>query len=300
MKAARARRRAQAPALTRLAIGIFVLTLCIALVVDTRGLILLVPAATIALVVVIRARRRKRARESAARVAEASRQAAQAAAHARQLASQAEHAQQESLLEERRRSVLWEAQELQRLLGLSPRHFEDTVGVLLEAVGYGEVTHVGGVGDRGADLTCLDAGGRRVVVQCKRYAPEHKVGSPEVQRFVGAIQIHSAQRGMIVTTSTFTREAGAIAAAHNVELVDGAALVRIAQSASNRSLSSSWGQPESSPSPPPVTAGWGSPIGWPVPRELGVSPAEEDRLARLATPLWGETADPAGLLWPPG
>jgi restriction endonuclease Mrr len=39
---------------------------------------------------------------------------------------------------------------------------------------------------------------------------------------------------MLITTSAFTREAAVIAAAHNVELIDGTALVGMARRASER------------------------------------------------------------------
>jgi restriction system protein len=43
-----------------------------------------------------------------------------------------------------------------------------------------------------------------VVVQCKRYAPENKVGLPAILNFKGAMLDHKAWRGYFVTTSTFT------------------------------------------------------------------------------------------------
>jgi restriction endonuclease Mrr len=55
------------------------------------------------------------------------------------------------------------------------------------------------------------------------------VGSAEIQRFIGAIQIHNADRGMIVTTSRFTREASNIATDHRIDLVDGRTLVGMAR-----------------------------------------------------------------------
>jgi len=107
------------------------------------------------------------------------------------------------------------------LMALSPLQFEQAVGLLLSGMGYVDVQHVGGSGDRGADLTAIDSYGRFVVIQCKRYAESNKVGSPEMQRFVGAINIHGAHHGIVVTTSSFTSESRSIASAHRVELVDG-------------------------------------------------------------------------------
>lgn len=110
------------------------------------------------------------------------------------------------------------------LTALDPYEFERTIGVLMAGIGYADVRHVGGSGDRGADLTAIDSHGRKIVVQCKRYAASNKVGSMEIQRFVGAITIHGASRGIVVTTSDFTPEARAIASNFRVDLIDGAKL----------------------------------------------------------------------------
>lgn len=112
------------------------------------------------------------------------------------------------------------------LTALDPTRFERLIEWLLPSRGFVEVEHCGGPGDRGADLIAIDENGRRVVVQCKRYGLNHKVGSAEIQRFVGAITIHNANRGMVVTTSTYTTEAIAIAGASRVDLIDGATLLR--------------------------------------------------------------------------
>lgn len=111
------------------------------------------------------------------------------------------------------------------LLALSPRGFEEEVGRLLCDLGYRDVQRVGGPGDLGADLLCRDRRSKRVVVQCKRYAPGRRVGSADVQAFIGMITVHhKADRGIFVTTAAFTVPALQLAHEHGIELFDGARL----------------------------------------------------------------------------
>lgn len=118
---------------------------------------------------------------------------------------------------------------LDQFLALTPTEFEEVVGELLSRSGYSAVRHVGGAGDLAADLTCRDARGRRVVVQCKRYAPETRVGSQVVQTFMGMVAIHHrADYGILVTTSSFTTPAIELAHEHDFLLLDGPALVKLA------------------------------------------------------------------------
>jgi restriction system protein len=114
------------------------------------------------------------------------------------------------------------------LLELDAAGFELEVAALMRRLGYRGVRAVGGPGDLSADIVCQDRWGRRVVVQCKRYRPDQKVGSPAVQQLIGMAQAqHRADRCVLVTTSGFTGPALELARRHGVELVDGAALGRL-------------------------------------------------------------------------
>jgi hypothetical protein len=76
---------------------------------------------------------------------------------------------------------------------------------LLRAQGYRQVRVVGGPGDLQADIIARDAQGRRVVAQCKQYAPANRIGSPMIQTFIGMVHVHhKAQIGIFVTTSSYT------------------------------------------------------------------------------------------------
>ena len=114
---------------------------------------------------------------------------------------------------------------LERLRALSPTEFELVIGELLRQEGYRDVRHTGGGGDLAADLICRDARGALVVVQCKRYGAGKRVTSPQLQLFIGMVYTHhQADYGVVVTTSTFTRPAIALARQHGIALLDGATL----------------------------------------------------------------------------
>lgn len=218
--AAARRRRASSGAGTGLAIlvaVVIVLGLVVALVRSTHGLILLLVPAGIMIAVATQRSRHQQANLERMQ------------AHQERMAF---------------------AADLGRLLSLSPAAFERAVAELLSvAAGYQGLRCVGGPNDRGADLLGYDHNGFAVVVQCKRYAPGHSVASADLQRFIGAIAIHGAQHGVFVSTSAFSRPARDLAAAHRITLVDGQALVALAQRALPRSETNSpWG-------PPPVPGG---------------------------------------------
>ena len=67
---------------------------------------------------------------------------------------------------------------------------------------------------------------RLIVVQCKRYASDHKVGRPALQQIKTVIADAGAFRGYAVTTASFSAEATAYAAsAPGMVLVDMDALL---------------------------------------------------------------------------
>jgi restriction system protein len=104
---------------------------------------------------------------------------------------------------------------------MSGREFEERVGLLFEDLGY-EVIRTRSTGDFGADLL-LERRDERVVVQAKRYGG--KVGIEAVQQVIGATRYYDAAQALVVTNSTCTPAASALAAAHDVELVERERLV---------------------------------------------------------------------------
>lgn len=106
-----------------------------------------------------------------------------------------------------------EAELLQRLLLLEPSAFERLVLQVLTGLGYGgrsgAVEHTGRIGDGGIDgiIRQDPLGLERVYMQAKRYAPDNLVGRPAIQAFVGALHGQQADRGVFITTSSYSREA---------------------------------------------------------------------------------------------
>jgi HJR/Mrr/RecB family endonuclease len=120
------------------------------------------------------------------------------------------------------------AKTLAELLALSPLQFEQAVADLLHDMGYRGVQRVGGAGDLHVDIRARDQLGKRIAVQCKRYAADQRITSPEMQTFVGMLfRYHDADRGIYVTTSTFTQPARDLARNQQIWLIDGEELTRL-------------------------------------------------------------------------
>ncbi|WWQ69229.1 restriction endonuclease [Streptomyces sp. Q6] len=113
---------------------------------------------------------------------------------------------------------------------LDPDGFEAAIAELCERDGCQDVEVTGGAGDLGADVLAVAPDGRRVVIQCKQYAPDNKVGSMDLQRFGGTCwSVHGAQLAVIVTTSAFTTPAEEYARSCGIRCVDGEELEAWAQ-----------------------------------------------------------------------
>ncbi|MFF3171857.1 restriction endonuclease [Streptomyces sp. NPDC057900] len=103
--------------------------------------------------------------------------------------------------------------------------FEDAIAALCERDGCFDVRVVGGAGDLGADVIAIAPDGRRLVVQCKYYGPDNKVGSQDLQRFGGTCYaVHEAEIALCVTTSAYTTPALEYAEQCAILCVDGEAL----------------------------------------------------------------------------
>lgn len=121
-----------------------------------------------------------------------------------------------------------EAEVLQRALALSPTGFEDLVMALLENMGYGRlgtIERTSASGDAGVDgiISQDPLGLDRIYVQAKRYAADRPVDRPRIHEFAGALLGKQGDRGVFITTSSFTAGARLEAERINarIELIDG-------------------------------------------------------------------------------
>lgn len=102
---------------------------------------------------------------------------------------------------------------LETILKNPPSFFEQLVVDLLVAMGYGGTRKdagqaLGKTGDGGIDgIIKEDKLGLDIIyLQAKRYAVDNVVPSREVRDFTGSLEGHGAQKGVLITTSSFTRD----------------------------------------------------------------------------------------------
>ena len=118
----------------------------------------------------------------------------------------------------------WKEELLDRLMGLAPEAFERLAKRLLREAGFTNVRVLGRSGDGGLDGTGvyqLSLVSFPVFFQCKRW--RGSVGSQQVRDFRGALA-GRGDKGLLITTGSFTREARTEASrdgATVLDLVDG-------------------------------------------------------------------------------
>ncbi|WP_413754682.1 restriction endonuclease [Streptomyces sp. R-74717] len=96
---------------------------------------------------------------------------------------------------------------------MDDREFEEYIAQLCRRDGCTDVKRVGGAGDLGADVIGRLPDGRKVVIQCKRYAKHRTVGSRDIQTFNGTARAeHGAEVPVFVASCVFTDPARKFAA----------------------------------------------------------------------------------------
>jgi restriction system protein len=127
-----------------------------------------------------------------------------------------------------------EAEVLDQVKAASPAFFERLVIDLLVSMGYGGSRldagrAIGRSGDGGIDGIINDdrLGLDVIYVQAKRW--DGTVGRPEIQKFAGALQGQRANKGVFITSSSFSREANDYTNVINSKLIliDGEQLARL-------------------------------------------------------------------------
>ncbi|QFT56308.1 restriction endonuclease [Microbulbifer sp. THAF38] len=125
---------------------------------------------------------------------------------------------------------------LQRVRTVTPAFFEELIVELLLAMGYGGAVEdagraLGRSGDNGVDgvIDQDPLGVDQIYVQAKRYAEGNNVGASDIRDFFGALNLKKAQKGIFITTSTFSPSAAQTAKdlGSRIVLIDGVELAKL-------------------------------------------------------------------------
>ncbi len=125
---------------------------------------------------------------------------------------------------------------IDRLLVGTPAFFEKAIVGLLLSMGYGGSSKdagraIGQSGDNGVDgvIDQDPLGVDQIYIQAKRYGADNIVGASAIRDFFGALSLKKAQKGIFVTTSSFSKSARETAAqlGGRIVLIDGKQLGRL-------------------------------------------------------------------------
>ena len=125
---------------------------------------------------------------------------------------------------------------LERLRAGTPAFFERSIVQLLLAMGYGGSSEdagraIGQSGDDGVDgvIDQDPLGVDQIYIQAKRYREDNQVGPAAIREFFGSLSLKKAQKGIFVTTSSFSKSAQETARqlGGRIVLIDAAQLGRL-------------------------------------------------------------------------
>lgn len=122
---------------------------------------------------------------------------------------------------------------LEKMYNVDPYHFEHMMLQLLNSMGYkgtnGESLVTQKSNDNGIDgiINQDPLGMQNLYVQVKRYGKNNKVQRPEIDGFGGALRRQGIDRGVFITTSSFTQGAKEAAKPLHISLVDGEMLTNL-------------------------------------------------------------------------
>ncbi len=119
---------------------------------------------------------------------------------------------------------------IENILNNDPFFFEKLVVDLLLKMGYGEFGRVTSpTNDGGIDGIINEdrLGINKIAIQAKRFAKGNVIGRPEIHKFAGALNEKGLNKGVFITTSSFTRDAISSAKHQSIVLIDGEKLANL-------------------------------------------------------------------------
>ncbi|MDR8394331.1 restriction endonuclease [Aliifodinibius sp. S!AR15-10] len=105
----------------------------------------------------------------------------------------------------------------ERFQNLSPIDFEGLIKFLLQEK-YAKAELTKASGDFGADVIAYSPSQGKIICQVKRYNKGNRVGNKYINDCIGAIEYYNGNKGLVITTSSYTRSAKEIANRANIEL----------------------------------------------------------------------------------
>jgi hypothetical protein len=113
----------------------------------------------------------------------------------------------------------------EELLAYAPTEFEARIRKLLEAEGYRKIQTVGKANSLIMNLSAIDPQANQTIIQCRRYTANREVSLADLQRFIGLMFVdHMADKGIFMTTSSFTQAAIELVQKQPIQLIDGISL----------------------------------------------------------------------------
>ena len=113
--------------------------------------------------------------------------------------------------------------EISEIDQMSGSAFEDYCASLIRYSGYlqfSTIQKTRATGDYGADLIITTLYGEKICVQCKRIAEKGHVGTDAIQEVVASKKMYGAKRCVIMTNSSLTPNAIALAQSNKVLVID--------------------------------------------------------------------------------
>lgn len=101
---------------------------------------------------------------------------------------------------------------------MTGREYELYCAKRLSKEGFRHVVVTKSSGDFGADVIGYDRKGKKVCFQCKKY--EKAVGVSAVQEVLASMAYYDADKGAVITTSTFTPAARKLAKSAKIQLIE--------------------------------------------------------------------------------